>query len=84
MARRKRKKQASSIFGALVIEGLALVVFVFLFAQARAERQAEDSTGHEAIPVLQGMFEQTPFYDIVAQNEIQQRPTSGPSNGLNF
>ena len=76
MARKKRKKQSSSMFGALVIEGLAVVFFIFLFAQARAERQADDSPSREAIPVLQGMFEQTPFYDIVANNESPQPLTS--------
>lgn len=68
MARRKRKKQTSTWFGALVIEGLALVVFVFLFAQAQAERQANESPNRESIPVLEGMFEQTPFFDIVSPN----------------
>ena len=70
MARRKRKKQSSSLFGALVIEGLALVVFVFLFAQARAERQAGNTPNHAAMPVLQGVFEQTPFHDLLSQIEF--------------
>ena len=76
MARKRRKKKSSSVFGALVIEGLAIVVLIFLFSQARAERQADDSTRPEALPVLQGMFEQTPFYDIVAHSDSQYPPTS--------
>lgn len=67
MARRKRKKQkSSSLFGAVVIEGLAVVVFVFLFVQARAERQQESELERSGIPVIQQMFEQTPMQLLIS------------------
>lgn len=67
MARKKNKKKKSSILGALVLEGIALVLFVFLVTQARAERQADVSPRHQTIPVLEGMFEQTPFSNFMTQ-----------------
>ena len=65
MARRKRK-QKSSILGALVIEALAVVVFVLLIAQARAERQQESGLENSGAPVLKEMLEQTPFRALFA------------------
>ena len=65
MARRKRT-QKSSILGALVIEALAVVVFVLLIAQARAERQQESGLENSGAPVLKEMLEQTPFRALFA------------------
>ena len=69
MARRKRKK-SSSVLGAFVIEILALVVFIFLFVQARAERQKASSIEKSGMPVIQEMFQQTPFQDLLAQKSF--------------
>ena len=66
MARRKRKN-SSSVFGAFVIEGLALVVFIFLFSQARAERQRESGVEKSGLPLIQQVFEQTPLQGLLAQ-----------------
>lgn len=69
MALRKRKK-SSSVWGAVVIEGLALVVFIFLFVQARAERQQETGLEKTQLPARQEILEQTPFQDLLAQGNI--------------
>jgi hypothetical protein len=70
MARRKRKK-SPSIFGALLVELFALVVFLVLFNQARAERKQESGRDNLGIPAIQGLLEQTPFRGMVAQNTVQ-------------
>lgn len=64
MARKKKKKQTTSIFGALMIESLAVALFVFLFVQARAERQQESE--RSGFPVIQEMFEQTPVQILMS------------------
>ena len=65
----KRKKQSQSLLGALVIESVAVIVFVMIFVQARAERQKEAAIEDRQIPVLSSMFEQTPLHDLLVQNE---------------
>ena len=69
MARRKRK-QSPSIFGALLVELLALVVFLVLFTNARAERREESGRDNLGFPAFQEMLEQTPFRNLVAQNKV--------------
>lgn len=69
MAWRKRKKSSSAL-GAFVMEGLALVVFIFLFVQARAERAQESELEKSRFPVIQEMFHQTPFQDLLAQSNV--------------
>ncbi len=69
MAQRNRKKSSSAL-GAVVIEGLALVVFVFLFVQARAERQRESGLERDQQPVIQNRFQQTPIQDLLAQGNV--------------
>ena len=69
MARQKRKKKSSAL-GAFVIEGLALVVFIFLFVQARAERAQESGLEKNQYPVIQEMFQQTPFQDLLAKGNV--------------
>ena len=66
MARRKQKK-ATTICSAFVIEGLSLVIFIFLFVQARAERQKESRLEKASFPVIQEMFQQTPFQELVGR-----------------
>jgi len=70
MARKKRTKRKSStgLFGAIVIEALAVIVFVFLFVQARAERQLEADATDRRLPALSNWFEQTPFLDFMVHN----------------
>ena len=79
MARRKRKKKKTSVFGALIIEALAVIVFVVLFTQARAQRQQEAVNGEATPAALEVMFEQTPFHDLVAQNQKPQNAWTGIS-----
>ena len=74
MSRRKRKK-SPSILGAILMEGLALAVFAVLFTQARAERQRETTMEQTAYPVFQEMFKQTPFRDMLVQNQYDSRRT---------
>ncbi|MFK7769114.1 MAG: hypothetical protein AB8B55_17960 [Mariniblastus sp.] len=59
----RRNKKSSSVFGALILEIVAVLLFMFLFTQARAERQAAVTPSLDA-PVVQGMFEQTPLQNI--------------------
>ena len=54
-----RRKQGSSMMGALVVEGLAIALFVFLISQARAERDQETGLERNNSPV-QELFERTP------------------------
>ena len=54
-----KRKKGSSILGALVVEGLAIALFVFLISQARAER--DQATGVErSNPPVQELLEPTP------------------------
>ena len=83
MAKRKRN-QSSSIFSALLVEALALVAFLVLFTQARAERREESDRDNSGFPVMQEMFEQTPFRNLVAQNRVQSPPTRTIWNAPTF
>ena len=58
------------MLGAFVVEGSAFVVFIFLFVQARAERQQESGLEKNQYPVIQEMFQQTPFHDLLAQGNV--------------
>lgn len=67
MARRKRKK-STSVFGAIAIEAFAALIFVFLFTQARAERQKASGVEKEpAAPAIETVFQKMPFEDLLAQ-----------------
>jgi len=84
MARRKsKKKKKTSLIGPLVLEGLAVVVFVALFIQARAERQRE-ATGDAPTGVVAAwpsMLEQTPFHEVVGSvNNMDQRSLGSGNN----
>ncbi len=67
MARKNRKRRKSSgMLGALVIEGLAVVVFIFLFSQARAERQQESELERSELPAIHEILEQTPLQGLLS------------------
>ena len=86
MARRKSKKKKTSLIGPIVLEGLAIVVFVALFLQARAERQGEaiGETPVGAVAAWPSMLEQTPFHEVAGSvNNIDQQ-SNGSSNNVIF
>ena len=59
-----KRKKGSSILGALVVEGLAIALFVFLISQARAER--DQATGVErSNPPVQELLEPTSVQGFV-------------------
>ena len=86
MARRKSKKKKTSLIGPLVLEGLAIVVFVALLIQARAERQREaiGDTPVSTVAAWPSMLEQTPFHEVVGSvNNIDQQ-SYGSGNNVIF
>lgn len=83
MARKKQKK-SSSIFGVLTVELLGIVGFTILFIQARAERQQEAGLEQKGFPVIQEMFEQTPFQGILVNNDVAPVSTGRNWNARTF
>jgi len=81
MARRKRKKNKTSWIGALIIEALAVVAFIALFVQARAQRQQEmtGETPTSAVAAWPTLLEETPFEGVLGGNNMNQQPVQRPS-----
>ncbi len=81
MARRKRKRNKTSWIGALIIEALAVVAFISLFVQARAERQQEmaGETPTSAVAAWPSILEETPLQNVLGFNSVDQRPTQRSS-----
>ena len=83
MARRKSKKNKTSLIGPLVLEGLAIVVFVVLALQARAQRQQEamNDAPTGAVAAWPSMLEQTPLQEVVGSvNNVNQRSASSSND----
>ncbi len=92
MANSRRKKKSGSLFGPLVLEIIALIVFFLLFTNARSHRESTqpiDETRDSSSlvqtqqqlpihsPVVYQMYEKSPLQELLAEN---QSPSESPKS----
>lgn len=61
MSRRSKPKRITNFFGAFLLEIAAMAIFLFLFLQARAERQKSSDHEKGRFPFIQEISHQSPF-----------------------
>ena len=67
MSRRSKPRRITNFFGAFLLETAAVAMFLFLFLQARAERQKSSHQERGRLPFIQEIAQQSPFEKILAQ-----------------
>ncbi|MDA7923833.1 hypothetical protein N9B60_00420 [Mariniblastus sp.] len=66
MSRRSKPRRITNFFGAFLLETAAVVIFLFLFMQARAERQKSSDLERGRFPFIEEIAQQSPFEKLLA------------------
>lgn len=69
MSRRSKPRRITNFFGAFLLETAAVTIFLFLFLQARAERQKSSDLERGRFPFIQEIAQQSPFEKLLAYQD---------------